>query len=60
MVKAHGDIPHSNSRDELIAGGRRPRETGDVQGRPASVGVIVEDSEDGSLRVVVQGFMLST
>jgi hypothetical protein len=28
-----------------------------VEARPATIGIIVESREDGSLRVVVQGFM---
>jgi len=49
----------TRSRDELIAEGRQPTETWDVEGRPATVTVIVEPKDDGSLRVVVQGFMPS-
>ena len=59
MVKARGDLLRSKSRDELLAAGRQPRETWDVDGRPATVGVIVEPRDDGSTRVVVQGFMPS-
>ena len=59
MVKARGDALRGMPRDELIAAGRQPAETWEVAGRPATVSVIVEDKDDGSLRVVVQGFMPS-
>ncbi len=59
LVKARGDVLRTKSRDELIAAGRQPTETWDVEGRPVTVAVIVEPKDDGSLRVVVQGFMRS-
>jgi hypothetical protein len=59
MVNTHGAVLRTKSRDELIAAGLRPSETWDVAGRPATVTVIVEPKDDGSLRVVVQGFMRS-
>jgi len=52
-------VLRTKSRDELIAAGRLPTETWEVEGRSASVTVIVEPKNDGSLRVVVQGFMRS-
>ena len=48
------------SRDALIAAGQQPTEAWHVEGRPTRVAVIVEPKEDGSRRVVVQGFMEST
>lgn len=59
MVKARGDVLRTKSRDDLIAAGRQSTETWYVEGRPATVDVIVEPKDDGSLRVVVQGFMRS-
>jgi hypothetical protein len=45
------------SHDDLLAVGELATEHIEVHGRPASVTIIVEPKADGSLRVVVQGFM---
>jgi hypothetical protein len=57
MVKARGDELRAMSRQQLITGTQQPTETWNVEGRPATVSFIVEPMDDGSLRVVVQGFM---
>jgi hypothetical protein len=57
MVNERGASLRALSRDELLAAGEWPVETIEFQDRPATVGVIVETREDGSLRVVVQGFI---
>jgi hypothetical protein len=57
MVKARGDELRTMSRQQLIAAGQQLTDTWNVEGRPAAVSVIVEPMDDGSLRVVVQGFM---
>lgn len=59
MVKTRGDSLRALQREELLAAARAPVETWDVRGRRAVVGIIVQTREDGSLRVVVQGFMPS-
>lgn len=57
MIKARGDVLRTMSREQLITAGQQLTETWHVEGRPATVSVIVERLDDGSLRVVVQGFM---
>lgn len=43
--------------DELKQLGDVPIENITVESRPATIGIIVQPMSDGSLRVVVQGFM---
>lgn len=57
MVNARGDEVRTMFRQQLIRAGQQLTETWNVAGRPATVSVIVEPMDDGSLRVVVQGFM---
>lgn len=59
MVKGRGELLRTKTRNELIAVGQQSAETWNVEGRPATVSTIVEIREDGSLRVVIQGFMQS-
>lgn len=57
MIKARGDVLRTMSREQLITAGQQLTEAWNVEGRPATVSVVVEPLDDGSLRVVVQGFM---
>lgn len=59
IVNQRGAALRSLSHDELLAAGQRGTDHIEVQGRPATVSIIVEQRADGSLRVVVQGFMPS-
>ena len=57
LVNARGATLRELSSEELVAAAERPTETVVVQGRQATVSIIVQPQSSGSLRVVVQGFM---
>lgn len=57
VVNERGNTLRSLSPDELIAASKRPIESLRIGRRSATIGVIVQTRPDGSLRVVVQGFM---
>ena len=57
QVEARGAAMRQLSREELVRAGNQPIEHLLVQGRPATIGIIVQNRADGSLLVVVQGFM---
>jgi hypothetical protein len=57
VVEARGAALRQLSREELLAAGNQPIEDLHVQRRPATIAVIIESQSDGSLLVVVQGFM---
>lgn len=57
MVIVRGAALRGLSRERLLGEGRGPIEPVVVRGRSATIGIIVQSRADGSLRVVVQGFM---
>ena len=57
MVNARGAELRELGYAALQEQGKAPLEQVTVQGRPATIGVIVSPAADGSIRVVVQGFM---
>lgn len=57
MVEARGAALRLVSAQDLLAAGNGPVEHVDVQGRPAKITLIVMSKPDGSIHVVVQGFM---
>jgi len=57
VVEARGAELRLLSSEELLAAQSRPTEHLSVQGRPATIATIVRRKADGSLRVVLQGFM---
>jgi hypothetical protein len=57
LVNARGAELRLLSRDKLLAVRAQPVDDVRILGRAATLGVIVEEWPDGSLRVVVQGFM---
>ncbi|MSR62028.1 MAG: hypothetical protein EXS08_06250 [Planctomycetes bacterium] len=57
VVEARGAELRGLPLAELWAAADRPTEDLVVQGRPATIRVYVQSRADGSLRVVVQGFM---
>ncbi len=59
LVNERGSVLRTKSNEELVEAAGQPPETWDIKGRPATVSVIVEPKDDGSLRVVVQAFMRS-
>jgi len=59
MITARGDVLRTMSREHLITAGQQLTEVWNVEGRQATVSVIVKPMDDGSLRVMVQGFMPS-
>lgn len=57
LVNQRGEALRKLSRTELLAEGESAVEAFEFQGQHATVGIIVEPKDDGSLRVVVQGFI---
>jgi hypothetical protein len=56
LIDARGAALRQLSRQELVDAGKQPTENVTVQGRHATISIIVEPAGD-DLRVVVQGFM---
>ena len=57
MVKSRGQNLRSRSFSDLQALGRPPTERVSIGSRTGTISIIVEPEVDGSVRVVVQGFM---
>jgi hypothetical protein len=57
IVDARGERLRTQTYEELQKIGDQPLERLLVESRPATIGTIVQHMNDGSLRVVVQGFM---
>jgi hypothetical protein len=57
IVEERGERLRKLTQEELKTIGAAPLEQLTVESRPATIGVIVEPKSDGSLRVVIQGFM---
>ena len=57
LVDARGAALRALPHEELLAAAYQPTEHVEIRGRGARIGIIVEPRPDGSLRVVVQGFM---
>ncbi len=59
MIDERGSALRALSSDELMAAGEASEEDVEIQGRRGTICNIVEEKDDGSLRVVVQGFLYS-
>ena len=57
IVEKRGALLRNKAFDELKHMGNEPVEHLEVESRPATIGLIVQSMPDGSVRVVVQGFM---
>ena len=57
LVEQRGESLRQLSREDLVAAGNQPTEDLRLQGRSATIDIIVEPRDEGSLRVVVAGFM---
>lgn len=57
IVNERGQRLRKLTQEELRKIGAAPLERLTVERRPATIGVIVQPKSDGSLRVVIQGFM---
>ena len=57
IVDGRGERLRKLTQDELKKIGAEPLEQLIVESRPATIGIIVQPKPDGSLRVVIQGFM---
>ena len=57
IVDERGRQLRKLTQEELRTIGTAPLEELTVERRPATIGVIVQPKSDGSLRVVIQGFM---
>ena len=57
IVEERGEELRKLTQEELKKLGARPTEQLTVESRPATIGIIVQPTPDGSLRVVIQGFM---
>ncbi len=57
IVDERGENLRTLSHDKLIAISKQPIESLKIGPRSATIGVIAQTMPDGSLRVVVQGFM---
>jgi len=57
IVNARGERLRRLSIDELVDLSGMPIENVTVQSRSATIGIILEPQPNGSMRVVVQGFM---
>ncbi len=57
LVNERGQALRSKSRIDLIGLQTSPIEIVKIDGRAGTIGTIVEDESEGSLRVVVQGFL---
>jgi len=57
IVEERGEELRKLTQEELKKLGARSTEQLTVESRPATIGIIVQPIPDGSLRVVIQGFM---
>jgi hypothetical protein len=57
IVDERGERLRKLTQEELKKIGAEPLEELIVESRPATIGIIVQPKPDGSLRVVIQGFM---
>jgi hypothetical protein len=57
IVDERGERLRKLTQEELKQIGAEPLEQLTVESRPATIGIIVQPKPNGSLRVVVQGFM---
>jgi len=57
IVNERGERLRKLSQEELKKLAAEPLEQLIVESRPATIGIIVQSKPDGSIRVVVQGFM---
>jgi hypothetical protein len=57
IVDERGERLRKLTQEELKKIGAEPLEQLIVESRPATIGIIVQPKPDGSLRVVIQGFM---
>lgn len=57
IVDERGERLRKLTQEELRKIGAAPLEQLIVESRPATIGIIVQPKPDGSLRVVIQGFM---
>jgi hypothetical protein len=57
LVDERGRQLRALDYDGLARAGQEPVEHVTVESRPATIGIIVDRQPDGSLRVVVQGFL---
>ena len=59
MVKERGSHLRTKSFEDLRQLGHEPTENIAINSRPATISIIVQPCEDGSVRVVIQGFIKS-
>ena len=57
IVNERGERLRKLTQEELKTLGAKPTEQLFVESRPATIDIIVQSKPDGTLRVVVQGFM---
>jgi hypothetical protein len=57
LVDERGERLRKLTQEELKKLGAEPSEQLIVEGRPATIGIIVQPRLDGNLRVVIQGLM---
>jgi hypothetical protein len=57
IVEERGEQLRKLTQEELMKLSATPTEQLTVESRPATIGIIVQPIPDGSLRVVIQGFM---
>jgi hypothetical protein len=57
LVDERGESLRKLTPEALRKLAAKPREQLKVKSRPATIGIIVQPRPDGSLRVVIQGFM---
>jgi len=57
LVEERGELLRKLPLEELRRLGAEPREHLTVESRPATIGIIVQARPNGSIRVVIQGFM---
>jgi len=57
IVEDRGEQLRKLTQEELKKLAAKPAEQLTVESRPATIGIIVQPIPDGSLRVVIQGFM---